>query len=56
MRRGEVFWGSPHLAGGSRKQRPFVIVSADAFNLNERYPKVMVVHLTSVRRAGKPFS
>ena len=56
MRRGEVFWGSPHLAGGSRKQRPFVIVSADAFNLNERYPKVMVVHLTSVRRAGGPFS
>jgi len=50
--RGEVWWGHPALPGGSRKRRPFLIVSHDAFNRNERYPKVMVVHLTSVRRAG----
>jgi mRNA-degrading endonuclease toxin of MazEF toxin-antitoxin module len=50
--RGEVWWGSPTLAGGSRKRRPFLIVSRDAFNRNDRYPKVMVVHLTSVQRGG----
>jgi mRNA-degrading endonuclease toxin of MazEF toxin-antitoxin module len=32
-----------------------LIVSDDAFNGNERYPKVMVVHLTSVERLGGPF-
>lgn len=31
------------------------MVSSDAFNANERYPKVMVVHLTSTPRAGGPF-
>ena len=55
MRRGEVWWSSAPLPGGSRKRRPFVIVSHDAFNGNERYPKVMVVHVTSVRRRGGPF-
>ena len=39
------------MPGGSRKRRPFLIVSHEAFNLNEHYPKVMVVHLTTVRRA-----
>jgi mRNA-degrading endonuclease toxin of MazEF toxin-antitoxin module len=53
--RGEVWWGSPALPGGSRKRRPFLIVSNDAFNRNERYPKVMVVHLTSVQRAGEEY-
>jgi len=53
--RGEVWWGHPTLPGGSRKRRPFLIVSHDAFNRNERYPKVMVVHLTSVRRAGDDY-
>lgn len=38
------------MPGGSRKRRPFLIVSNDAFNRNELYPKVMVVHLTSVKR------
>jgi mRNA-degrading endonuclease toxin of MazEF toxin-antitoxin module len=52
VRRGEVWWGRPGLTGGSRKRRPFLVVSNDAFNRNELYPKVMVVHLTSVRRAG----
>lgn len=52
MRRGEVWWGRPALPGGSHKRRPFLIVSHDAFNRNERYPKVMVVHLTSVRRGA----
>jgi mRNA interferase MazF len=51
--RGEVWWGRPALPGGSKKRRPFLIVSNDAFNRNERYPKVMVVHLTSVRRVGE---
>ncbi len=55
MRRGEVWWGRPALPGGSRKRRPFVVVSADAFNQNDRYPKVMVVHLTSVRRTAGPY-
>jgi len=32
-----------------------LIVSDDAFNQNERYPKVMVVHLTSVKRLGGPY-
>ena len=55
MRRGEIRWGGAVLPGGSRKRRPFLIVSDDAFNLNERYTKVMVVHLTSVRRIGGPY-
>jgi len=50
--RGEVWWGHPALPGGSHKRRPFLIVSHDAFNRNDRYPKVMVVHLTSVHRIG----
>jgi mRNA-degrading endonuclease toxin of MazEF toxin-antitoxin module len=32
-----------------------LVVSDDAFNRNPRYPKVLVVHLTSVERAGAPF-
>ena len=55
MLRGEVWWGRPALPGGSRKRRPFLIVSNDAFNRNDRYPKVMVVHLTSVRRVGDEY-
>jgi mRNA-degrading endonuclease toxin of MazEF toxin-antitoxin module len=30
-------------------------VSDDAFNRNDPYQKVMVVHLTSVRRLGGPY-
>lgn len=55
MRRGEVWWSAPALAGGSRKRRPFVVVSNDAFNADERYEKVLVVHVTSVQRLGGPF-
>jgi len=55
VRRGEIWWGAPPLPGGSHKRRPFLVVSADAFNRNERYPKVMVVHLTTATRAGGPF-
>ena len=55
MRRGEIWWGAPALLGGSQKRRPFLVVSVDAFNRNERYPKVMVVHLTTVIRIGEPF-
>jgi mRNA-degrading endonuclease toxin of MazEF toxin-antitoxin module len=56
MRRGEVWWGAPTLPGGSRKRRPFLVVSHDGFNRNERYPKVLAVHVTTVRRAGGPFA
>ena len=56
MLRGEVWWGTPTLTGGSRKHRPFVVVSDDSFNTNDRYPKVMVVHLTTVRRAAGPYT
>ncbi|MGH7856388.1 MAG: type II toxin-antitoxin system PemK/MazF family toxin [Candidatus Binatia bacterium] len=55
MQRGEVWWGRPALPGGSRKRRPFLIVSHDAFNRNERYPRVMVVHLTTIHRAEGPY-
>lgn len=52
MRRGEIWWGEPALPGIQRKRRPFLIVSHDAFNTNERWTKVMAVHLTTVVRAG----
>jgi mRNA-degrading endonuclease toxin of MazEF toxin-antitoxin module len=55
MRRGEVRWGSPNVPGVQRKRRPFLIVSGDAFNVNERWTKVLVVHLTSVQRPGGPY-
>jgi mRNA-degrading endonuclease toxin of MazEF toxin-antitoxin module len=32
-----------------------LVVSVDAFNRNELYPKVMVVHLTSVVRRADPY-
>jgi mRNA-degrading endonuclease toxin of MazEF toxin-antitoxin module len=54
VQRGEIWWGAPPLAGGSRKRRPFLIVSDDAFNRNAAYRKVMVVHLTTVVRSA-PF-
>jgi mRNA-degrading endonuclease toxin of MazEF toxin-antitoxin module len=50
-----VRWGHPSLPGGERKRRPFLIVSNDAFNTNEHWTKVLVVHLTSVRRPGGPY-
>jgi mRNA-degrading endonuclease toxin of MazEF toxin-antitoxin module len=31
------------------------VVSDDAFNANENYTKVMVVHLTTVQRGGGPY-
>ena len=46
-----MWWGRAALPGGSRKRRPFLIVSNDAFNENESYPKVLVVHLPSVARS-----
>jgi mRNA interferase MazF len=55
MLRGEVWWASVPMRGSGRKRRPMLIVSADAFNRNPRYPKAMVVHLTSVTRAWGPF-
>src|SRR5215475_4874428 len=55
MRRGEIRWAKPPLPGAERKRRPFLVVSNDAFNTHERYPKVMVVHLTTVQRASGPY-
>jgi mRNA-degrading endonuclease toxin of MazEF toxin-antitoxin module len=55
MRRGEIWWAKIPARGASSKRRPMLVVSDDAFNENERYPKVMVVHLTSVERLGGPF-
>ena len=55
MLRGEVWWAKIPMPRSSPKRRPMLIVSDNAFNGNEHYPKVMVVHLTSVKRLGGPF-
>lgn len=55
MRRGELWWARVPIRGATGRRRPMLVVSADAFNANERYPKVMVVHLTSVERLGGPY-
>jgi mRNA interferase MazF len=55
MLRGEVWWASVPMRRGDPKRRPMLIVSDDVFNRNPRYPKVMVVHLTSIKRAEGPF-
>ncbi len=55
MRRGEVRWGHPAVPGATRKRRPFLIVSDDSFNANERYQKILAVPLTSVRRLRGPY-
>src|SRR5687767_251262 len=43
------------MRGATAKRRPMLVVSDDVFNENQRYPKVMVVHLTSVERLGRSF-
>lgn len=43
-----MWWGKPALLGGSRKRRAFLVISDDRFNENPAYPKVLVVHGTSV--------
>jgi mRNA-degrading endonuclease toxin of MazEF toxin-antitoxin module len=55
MHRGEVWWGKVPMRGAAGKRRPMLVVSDDVFNENERYPKVLVVHLTSVTRLGRHF-
>lgn len=55
MRRGEIWWAKVPMRGATAKRRPMLVVSDDAFNENARYPKVMVVHLTSVERLGRDF-
>ena len=55
MQRGEVWWAKLPKAGSRSKRRPMLIVSDDVFNKNDRYPKVMVVHVTSVKRLGGPY-
>lgn len=44
------------MKGSAGKRRPMLVVSADAFNQNLAYPKVLVVHVTSVRRRGGPYA
>jgi mRNA-degrading endonuclease toxin of MazEF toxin-antitoxin module len=55
MRRGELWWARVPIRGSGAKKRPMLIVSDDAFNRNDRYPKVMAVHVTSVRRMRGPY-
>ena len=55
MRRGEVRWGWPRVPGLESKRRPFLVVSHDLFNRNERYEKVLVVHLTTAHRTAGPY-
>ena len=55
MQRGEVWWARIPMSGSRGKRRPMLIVSDDVFNENDRYPKVMVVHVTSVKRLGGPY-
>ena len=43
------------MTGSRGKERPMLIVSDDAFNRNESYTKVMVVHLTSVKTLRGPY-
>jgi mRNA-degrading endonuclease toxin of MazEF toxin-antitoxin module len=43
------------MKGSGGKERPMLIVSDDAFNRNELYPKVMAVHITSIQRMGGPY-
>jgi len=55
MLRGEVWWARVPMRGSGSKRRPMIIVSDDSFNQNDLYPKVMVVHITSVKRLGGPY-
>ena len=55
MRRGEIRWGNPTIPGVRRKRRPFVVVSDDLFNRNDRYEKILVVHLTTSMHVVGPF-
>jgi len=55
MLRGELWWARVPMKGSGGKKRPMLVVSDDAFNRNERYTKVMAVHVTSVKRAGGPY-
>ena len=43
------------MKGSRDKKRPMFVVSDDAFNTNERYAKVMVVQVTTVKRLGGPY-
>lgn len=55
MRRGEIWWARIPMRGATPKRRPMLVVSDDVFNGNERYPKVMAVHLTSADRPGRDY-
>lgn len=55
MRRGEIWWARIPMRGAASKRRSMLVVSDDVFNENERYRKVMVVHLTSADRPGRDY-
>ncbi len=55
MQRGEVWWARIPMTGSRGKRRLMLVVSDDIFNRNDRYSKVMVVHVTSVKRLGGPY-
>jgi mRNA interferase MazF len=43
------------MKGSGGKKRPMLVVSDDAFNRNAAYAKIMVVHVTSVKRVSGPY-
>lgn len=55
MKRGEIWWAKVPMKGTGGKKRPMLIVSDDAFNRNDSYTKVMVVHVTTVKRLSGPY-
>jgi mRNA interferase MazF len=55
MLRGEIWWARIPMSGSRGKRRPMLIVSDDSFNRNERFPKVTVIHVTTVKRLGGPY-
>lgn len=43
------------MRGSGGNRHPMLIVSDDVFNLNDRYTKVMAIHITSVKRIYGPY-
>lgn len=55
MKRGEIWWARIPMRGAGGVRHPMLVVSDDAFNINPQYAKVMVVHITSVKRLHGPY-
>ena len=56
MKRGEIWWARIPMRGAGDVRHPMLIVSDNVFNTNPRYPKVMVVHISSVKRLQGPYA